>query len=94
MTFPRSINAASFKPSFAEDVRVVVLTLALRCSLTNVNLTSVSRMSAVPLNGSLIFIFKGVDSGISIVSVNWTLRPTNCHSVDLWKPNLKSSAWE
>ena len=81
--FPSSNNAISFKPSFAEDVSVVMLALELRCSLTKVNLAFVSRKIAVPLKRSLILAFSGVDSGISIVKLKWTLRPVNCHSVDL-----------
>ena len=92
--FPKLKLAISFKPSFAEDFSVVVLALGLRCSLINVTLASMSRKIAVPLKGSLILAFSGVDSGISIVKLNWTLRPVNCHSVDLCIPNLNSEAWE
>ena len=68
--FPSSKNAMSFRPSFAEDVIVVVLTLEVRCSLTEEYLASVSRIIGLPMNGSLILTLRGVDSGMSIVRLN------------------------
>ena len=68
--FPSSKKAMSFRPSFAEDVIVVVLTLEVRCSLTEEYLASVSRIIGLPMNGSLILSFRGVDSGMSIVRLN------------------------
>ena len=53
--------------------------LAVRCLRTATNWTSVIRIIAVPLNGSLILHFMGVDSGMSIVKHNWTFLPINCH---------------
>ena len=68
--FPSSKKAMSFRPSFAEDVIVVVLTLDLRCSLTEVYLASVSRIIGLPKNGSSILTLRGVDTGMSIVRLN------------------------
>ena len=82
VTSPRSISAISFKPSLAEEINVVVLMLALRYSLTKANLTCVSRSLAVPLGRSLILACSGVDSGMSIVKLNETFRPMNCHMKD------------
>ena len=91
--FPSSKNAMSFRPSFADDFIVVLLTLEVRCSLTEEYLASVSRIIGPPKDGSLILAVRGVDSGMSIVRLNWTLRPVNCQSVDLSRPNLNSEAW-
>ena len=68
--FPSSKNAMSFRPSFAEDVIVVVLTLEVRCSLTEEYLASVSRIIGLPNDGSLILALNGVDSAMSIVRLN------------------------
>ena len=68
--FPSSKNAMSFRPSFADDVIVVVLLLEVRCSLTEEYLASVSRIIEPPKEGSLILALRGVDSGMSIVRLN------------------------
>ena len=68
--FPSSKNAMSFRPSFAEDVIVVVLTLEVRCLLTEEYLASVSRIIGLPKNGSSILTLRGVDTGMSIVRLN------------------------
>ena len=92
MTFPRSIQAISFLSSFAEDISVVALMLAVRCLRTATKWTSVIRIIAVPLNGSLILHFMGVDSGMSIVKHNCTFLPINCHWLELWRLNLSLDA--
>ena len=83
MTSPKSNMAMLYKLSLADDVSVVVLLVDVRHELSKVYVASVIRKIAVLLNGSLSFTFRGVDSATAIVKLNWTLRPTNCHSVDL-----------
>ena len=68
--FPSSKNAMSFRPSFAEEVILVLFSLEVRCSLTEEYLASVSRIIGPPKDGSLILALKGVDSGMSIVRLN------------------------
>ena len=68
--FPSSKNAMSFRPSLADDFIVVLLTLEVRCSLTEEYLASVSRIIGPPKDGSLILAVRGVDSGMSIVRLN------------------------
>ena len=94
VTLPKSNMAMLYKLSLADDVSVFVLLVDVRHKLPKVYVASVIRKIAVLLNGSLIFTFRGVDSATAIVKLNWTLRPTNCHSVDLWSANLNSEAWK
>ena len=49
---------------------MVMLTLEVRCLLTEEYLASVSRIIGLPKNGSSILTLRGVDTGMSIVRLN------------------------
>ena len=49
---------------------MVVLTLEVRCLLTEEYLASVSSIIGLPKNGSSILTLRGVDTGMSIVRLN------------------------